>query len=163
MPIRHPLPVVSQLRTVDPDGLTDPAAYTDCGESCVASLLIAADRVRLSPGCIRQSLGLPELVGTSTAEELAGWLERIGLSITVEGPASRLTLQQIVESAARSDGACIILGDWNAPNLSHWNLSGRVFPEGCWCMDPAQGRNVKRTWVDLERAYLGSTVVAHAR
>lgn len=115
-------PVVGQLVTRLPDGSIDPADYTDCGESCLASAIEGLGLPHFSAGCIRQALGLPENNGTSTAVELGELCRGIGV-VAVETEYSMPELWGELMRLRRHGRYCVMLGDWITAGVGHWVLA----------------------------------------
>lgn len=121
MTLRVP-PLVGQNVARLPDGNVDPAHATDCGEACLASALEGRCGVYLTPGAIRQSLGLPDGNGSSTAEDLADWWNRLrgGAEVT---SFNGDVLWKHLGNLRHYGHYCILLGGWLEPSIGHWVLA----------------------------------------
>lgn len=158
--IRHPLYPVSQQTALLPDGSLDPEHATDCGEACLASVLLSFGRPYFSPGCIRQSLGRDAAAGYTTAIELAVWLEMLGFNaVTEEGNGA--TLQASVQAAFESGGCTIALGQWLGGGFMHWNVTGVARVSGVWVMEPELGRDIFHNWASWHALQPAGLVVVH--
>lgn len=139
-----PIPPIRGQRTVLlPDGNIDPDAITDCGESVLSSVIDALRGMNLSPGCIRQSLGLPFGTGATTTEDLhrfLGWIATHVKTTSLSGDAFAAELRRL-----RHHGRyCIALGQWVQSGTGHWYLFYEAAGLRYLAMDPwtATYRNV---------------------
>jgi hypothetical protein len=150
-------PLVSQLQTVLPDGTIDPASLTDCGESCMGSALAGLTGVLLSPGCIRQAMGLPSTSGNSNASQLAAVAHLARGEIVVSfhtGDALWKSLGYL-----RKHGRyALILGHWLSPDYGHWVLAYERDGSAVRVMGPWGNAYARYSPQHLESLSMGSQV-----
>jgi len=120
---------------LDPEGTTDPAGSTDCGEACLESAVLARRGLRVAAGCIRQGLELPPTNGSTTGEQLALVWKAFGGEATVRrGESAQASPHGLT---LRQDGRYrLLLGEWIEPGMEHWVLAYHTEGEETWVMDP---------------------------
>lgn len=153
-------PLVAQNRVLLPDGSIDPDHATDCGESCVSSVITANTSYTLTPGCIRQAMQLNRDSGITTANDLWQFLHAMGINaFRVEQPAANewASLNEL-----RHHGKYrILLGSWESPDFLHWVVAFEKSSGGIKYMDPWNGTY---GYMDLSRfreQYALAAVVAN--
>lgn len=146
--------IISQLLYLDPDGAPDPAATTDCGESCVSSILATDRQLRLSPGCIRQAWGKPASNGSSTAHDITWICGKLGLTSSRNQGESRVELQ----SKVAAGWWAVALGEWIASGIEHWMLFYDFGPQNLWAMDPWNGKDTEVSNATFDQLYAGTCV-----
>lgn len=132
-------PIVSQLQSRLPDGGLDPANHSDCGESCLASAFRALRFMSMSPGCVRQSLGLPFSDGSTTASELAYWWNGVhGVAEVAE--RSKIEIWDELGLLRHHGWYQVVLGFWVQPGFLHWVLAYERTRAGVLVMEPFSGQ-----------------------
>lgn len=145
---RRPV-AVSQLLYMLPDGSPDPDSPTDCGETCITSVLMTARGLKIAPGCLRQSLGAGRVDGRTTAADLATLLEGLALRPFVETDGDRI----LASKRMASSHWLITLGYFDGPNELHWVVTYDFGRARVWFMDPWVGRVRSRLWPTFMNQY----------
>lgn len=131
-------PLVAQNRVLLPDGSIDPYHATDCGESCVSSVITAHTSYTLTPGCIRQSMELNDDSGITTSNDLWKFLHAMGInSYRVEQSAANEW--ESLNELRHYGKYRILLGSWESPAFLHWIVAFEKSSTGFKCMDPWNG------------------------
>ena len=153
-------PVVGQNVAKLPDGSLDPAHATDCGEACLSSALRACWGMNLTPGCIRQSLGLGEGDGSSSAEMLRTWWELTGrkADTTSFGPS---VLWSGLAKLRHYGRYAMLLGNWVDPSVLHWVLAYERGTAAVSVMGPWGGGYYNYSFSHLEQYGAGQQVWLH--
>lgn len=128
-------PVVAQNRYVLPDGNPDPQHANDCGESCVASVILATTGLQFSPGCLRQALGGANRSGLTTANDLRKLCEGCSL----HGETLFMDMDELwtrLHQLRRAGHYMLILGYWLSFAEMHWYLAYEGDSQLVWVMDP---------------------------
>lgn len=145
-----PPPIVGQNIAVDPDGTIDPDAATDCGESCVSSVLQVATSYSIPPGCIREAMHGPRGLGLTSADDLTRFLQQMAVS----SYRSALSADEYWDALSRLrhyGQYRVILGNWVSDELLHWVVAYERSSTGVWVMDPWTA-----THVNYSREYVMS-------
>jgi ABC-type bacteriocin/lantibiotic exporter with double-glycine peptidase domain len=155
-------PAVSQIWALNPDGTPDEAASADCGEACLSSIFTALTGYRLSPGCVRQSLGPAAVHGFTDPIELCGW------AASVWGQARVLVLDAVsgwqYAHRLRKTGAYLVaLGHWIEPASLHWLLLYEGSGSVVWAMDPWTGTHIAVDRVRFRDQFVGQAVWVRPR
>lgn len=146
--------LISQLRALDPGGAPDPAASTDCGESCVASVFRTRRGVLLSPGCVRQMLSKPTYAGNTTPDDVRTAGDALQLQ-----PLRHDDLSPVrVKAALDNKHWLVALGYWQGPNELHWVLAYDYGAGVVWFMDPWTGRYRELQWATWQSLGQGKGV-----
>lgn len=153
-------PVVGQRIALLPDGSIDPAALTDCGESCVSSVLQLATSYSIAPGCIRSAIGLPWDNGRSTTDELASFLTSMGVRSWVYASDANGAWAHLAHG--RHYGYMrIILGRWIDTGHLHYMVAYERSSSVIECMDPWIGDYRSISVEAFLTRYQGEQVVAN--
>lgn len=131
--------VVGQNVALLPDGSVDPAAATDCGESCVSSVILTYTGLNLSPGCIRQSLAKPAVDGRTNGLDLSRVLRGLGWRARYHSLNPDRSLRSALRYQILRGRYVIMLGSWDSPSVLHWVLAYGFHDHGVWVMDPWPG------------------------
>lgn len=155
-----PVPaVVPQRQALLPDGTIDPAAETDCGEACLASVLEAASGFALSPGCIRQALGIGEVNGRTVANQVAAFLIGMGVEAFQRHDDAALAWNNLGE--LRHHGKYqVLLGYWLEFPALHWVLAYERTSNAVRVMDPWHAVHTTLLQPFFRDRYAGDRVVA---
>lgn len=128
----------------------DPNATMDCGEECLAMLMLSTRGIEVPAGYVRWIMGVPDGQGTSPGG-LQGFLRR-------EGYESALVRWPLVEHAwqalklrASEGRLSIMLGRWIIPSEGHWGIPLQLGDSSMLWADPWTGRHQV-----MERAFFES-------
>lgn len=127
--------IVSQRLNLLPDGSPDPEWFNDCGEACVASVLLTLRGFMIPPGCLRAAEEGLKGPGLTNGPQLAHIATSIGLS-AVYAAGSASAAWTICHHLRRVGRYAVILGEWLSPGALHWLLAYEGDRELVWCMDP---------------------------
>lgn len=152
-------PVLNQHFATLPDGSPDPAALTDCGETCCASELAAWRHELVSIGSVRLAFGLPDGSGVSGAAQFVPFLDGRGLPAYGHELAARRAAG-LIRSQCRDRRRHVLALGWFQGNVElHWIVCYGSHRLGVWAMDPWLGAYVFWSWGDFRDAYAGQLVV----
>lgn len=146
-------PIVGQNVALLPDGTVDPDHKTDCGESCVSSVVWASTEYSISPGCIRQAMNPTGPDGLTTGQMLARFLNGVGVRATRDVLYHGEIWKHLAE--LRNHGKYqIMLGNWLDPVLLHWVVAYERSSTGVWVMEPwsATRREYQQQFVNASSA-----------
>lgn len=152
-------PVVKQRDALNPDGSVDTAATTDCGEACLSSILEVATSFHVSPGCIRESLGLPMYDGRTTAVELVSFLNAMGVESWRVREASP-GAWDLLAALRHSGRFVVVLGRWETFDALHWVVAYQRTSQTVWYMDPWSGTHAELGRVHFDGRFEGDMVIA---
>lgn len=153
-------PTINQRTAVLPDGSTDPAATTDCGEACLSAAVGVFSGIVLSPGCIRQALGRPQYDGRTTGPELVEALDAFGLRSRFFEPDA-VGAWALCHELRKTGNLAIVLGRWEVFDALHWVLAYEGHQEFVWAMDPWNGRLTGISRLRFAEEYAGAVVHLH--
>lgn len=143
-------PIVGQNVTLLPDGTVDPDHATDCGESCVAAVLLAHSGFEITPGCVRQAIAPGSTTGLTTGGMLARFLNGVGVRAIREYVYTADIWEHLAD--LRHHGKYVILlGNWLDPLLLHWVVAYQRTSTGVWVMEP---------WTGTRREYGRQFIIA---
>lgn len=152
------LPAWSQQTAYLPDGTLDPAAYNDCGETCVSMIVASVHGVAVGPGSVRANNGGVGRGGLTTADDLVRMLGYYNVAAHVSSPA-REDLPKILGALALIGQPAIVLGTWPTPGGAlHWMISVSNGPKWGY-VNPWGGVRSWWDWAHTQNSYAGAVVV----
>lgn len=146
-----------QLYDPDQYGPADSAAATDCGEECVAEVVMSIHGQVVTERQVRERLGLPGSDGRSSAAQLAEVLSGYAVMAMPEYPVAS-GLRDVLRAQLAVNHLSLVLGYYVGPTALHWvvvrqSIGGRVRFN-----DPWGGLLREESWVWFLRWYGGSVV-----
>jgi hypothetical protein len=152
------LPRWKQTSAILPDGVLDPGAYNDCGETCIAGVVAAVHGVPVSPGSVRANSGGVSRSGLTSAHDLVsmlGYYNCASSAVPVPAEELRSRLSQWTAQGFPT----VVLGTWPRPGRAlHW-MSTVGCSESWQAINPWTGSMEILDWDTVIRTYAGYVVL----
>lgn len=155
-------PTWSQNADPQSDGTQDPFATTMCGEECCSIVQMGQTMEYRTESQVRDAMPGHQGHGETTAADLAGYLESVGLYPLVQ-QRSAGSLKSFLKYALDRGMPCIVLGHFLSPNVLHWVVVIGYGDDHCLFIDPWYGRLDARHWRPFLGLCEGDVVVSRTR